>query len=145
MANATKIFMLTRTDIEEGYFEHILFTDEAMFHVLGLLNRHNIRIWGSKNSHASQVIVCDSPKFNTITNMPSSSRIEHHLSRNRKCVPILMNRYLPGKLGEMVLDINNLKQRFVEAIATTDVQILQQTWKLLAVLHVTNAECVEVY
>ena len=43
--------MLSRIEDDEDYLKKVMFTDEACFHVSGKVNRHNVRIWGSKNSH----------------------------------------------------------------------------------------------
>jgi hypothetical protein len=40
-----------------------LFSDEAIFHVSGKANRHNVRIQGSENPHHVEHI-WDSPKVN---------------------------------------------------------------------------------
>jgi hypothetical protein len=45
---------LARIDDDEGFFQTVLFSDEATFHVSELLNRHNVRIWGSENRHESR-------------------------------------------------------------------------------------------
>ena len=48
-----------------------------------------------------------------------------------------------------IRDINDLKQRITDAIATIDEAMLQQTWQeieyRLDVLHATNGAHVEVY
>ena len=38
---------------ERGFAEKLLFSDEATFHVCGQVNRHNVRIWGTENPHAT--------------------------------------------------------------------------------------------
>jgi len=49
---------------EDGFAEKLVFSDEAMFHVCGKVNRHNVRIWGTENPHATNEYVRDSPKVN---------------------------------------------------------------------------------
>ena len=49
---------------EDGFAEKLVFSDEATFHVCGKVNRHNVRIWGTENSHATMENVRDSPKVN---------------------------------------------------------------------------------
>ena len=38
---------------EDGFAEKLVFSDEAMFHVCGKVNRHNVHIWGTENPHAT--------------------------------------------------------------------------------------------
>jgi len=49
---------------EDGFAEKLVFSDETTFHVCSKINRHNVRIWGTENSHATTQYVCDSPKVN---------------------------------------------------------------------------------
>ena len=46
--------MLQRISENEAFLKRVCFSDEATFHVTGKLNKHNIRIWGSENPHASR-------------------------------------------------------------------------------------------
>ena len=64
--NAFALEMLSRIDIEddEDFLKKVMFTDEACFHVLGKVNRCNVRIWGSKNPHVVIEHIRDSPKVN---------------------------------------------------------------------------------
>ena len=39
-------------------------TDEACFHLSGKVNRHNVRIWGSKTPHMVIEHIRNSPKVN---------------------------------------------------------------------------------
>jgi hypothetical protein len=58
--------------IEEDWFaEKLVFSDEATFHVSGKVNRHNVRIWGTENPHATVEHDRDSPKVNEFF-LPSS-------------------------------------------------------------------------
>jgi hypothetical protein len=41
-----------------------VFSDEATFHLSGKVNRHNLRIWGMENPHATIEHELDSPKVN---------------------------------------------------------------------------------
>jgi hypothetical protein len=58
--------MLVRIDDDEGFLQSVLFSDEATFHVSGLLNRYNVRIWGSENPHESREFERDSPNFKVL-------------------------------------------------------------------------------
>ncbi|GBN43880.1 hypothetical protein AVEN_235910-1 [Araneus ventricosus] len=58
------IEILNRIDVENVYLNRICFSDESTFHVSGMVNRHNVRIWGSENSHVSAKLQRDSPKDN---------------------------------------------------------------------------------
>lgn len=56
--------ILDKVEQDDGFLERILFSDEATFHVSGKVNKHNVRIWGSENPHATTEHVRDSPKVN---------------------------------------------------------------------------------
>ena len=45
------VTMLDRLDSHPGFLKRVYFSDESTFHVSGLLNRYNLRIWGSDNPH----------------------------------------------------------------------------------------------
>ena len=58
------VTMLDRLDSDPGLLKRICFSDESTFQVSGLLNRHNLRIWGSENPHDTCKLERDSPKLN---------------------------------------------------------------------------------
>jgi hypothetical protein len=43
---------------------YLVFSDEAMFHLSGIVNKQNVRFWWSKNPHASVEFVHESPTAN---------------------------------------------------------------------------------
>ncbi|KAJ8878426.1 hypothetical protein PR048_019004 [Dryococelus australis] len=45
--------MLQRIDEDDNFLKQVVFSDEATFHVSDVLNRHNVRIWGSEHPHES--------------------------------------------------------------------------------------------
>ena len=45
------VTMLERVDSDPGFLKCVCSSDKSTFHVSGLLNRHNLRIWGSENRH----------------------------------------------------------------------------------------------
>ena len=47
-----------------GFLKDVYFSDELTFHVSGLLNRLDLRIWGSENPHDTCELERDSPKLN---------------------------------------------------------------------------------
>ena len=49
---------------EDEFNEPLVFSDEATFHTNGKVNRHNVRIWGEENPHATIEHERDSPKVN---------------------------------------------------------------------------------
>jgi hypothetical protein len=49
---------------EDGFTEKLVFSDEAMFHVHGKVNHHNVCIWGTENPHATVEHVHNLPKVN---------------------------------------------------------------------------------
>ncbi|GBM95583.1 hypothetical protein AVEN_207044-1 [Araneus ventricosus] len=58
------IEILNRNDVENDYLNRICSSDESNFHVSGMVNSHNVRIWGSENPHVSEQLQRDSPKVN---------------------------------------------------------------------------------
>ena len=58
------VTMLDRLDSDPGFLKRVCFSDESTFHVSGLLNRHNLRIWGSENPHDTCELERVSPKLN---------------------------------------------------------------------------------
>ena len=56
--------MLDRLDSNPGFLKRVCFSDESKFHVSGLLNRHNLRIWGSESLHDTCELGWDFPKLN---------------------------------------------------------------------------------
>ena len=58
------VTMLDRLDSDPGFLKRVCFSDESTFHVSGLINRHNSRIWGSQNPHETYELERDSPKLN---------------------------------------------------------------------------------
>ena len=58
------VTMLDRLDSDPGFLKRVCFSDESTFHVSGLTNRHNSRIWGLQNPHETYELERDSPKLN---------------------------------------------------------------------------------
>jgi hypothetical protein len=56
--------MADRIGRDPNFLENIMFSDKATFHVSGVVNRHNVRIWGSQQPHSIMEHVRDSPKVN---------------------------------------------------------------------------------
>ena len=56
--------MLNRLDSDPGFLKCVCFSDESTFHISGLLNRHNLRIWDLENPHDTCELEQDSPKLN---------------------------------------------------------------------------------
>jgi hypothetical protein len=49
---------------EDGFFERLIFSDECTFHLYWKVNRHDVRIWGTKNPKSVVEVACDCPKVN---------------------------------------------------------------------------------
>ena len=49
---------------EDEFNERLVFSNEATFHTNGKVNRHNARIWGEENPHATIEHERDLPKVN---------------------------------------------------------------------------------
>jgi hypothetical protein len=48
---------------EDGFVERLI-SDEATFHIIGKVNRHNIRMWGTEQPHEQVQHQRHSPKVN---------------------------------------------------------------------------------
>ena len=69
------VTMLGRLDSGPGFLKRVSFSDESTFHVSGLLNRHNLRIWGSENLHDTCELERNSPKLNVWCGMMHNKMI----------------------------------------------------------------------
>jgi hypothetical protein len=49
---------------DDNFLQNVQFSDEAIFHASGAVNRHNVSIWGSDNPQAYVEHQHDSPKVN---------------------------------------------------------------------------------
>jgi hypothetical protein len=49
---------------DDDFAPRLVFSDEAIFHLSGKANHHNLRIWGMENPHATIEHEHDSPKVN---------------------------------------------------------------------------------
>jgi hypothetical protein len=56
--------MLERTDASPHFHHQVCFSDEATFHINGVVNRYNCRILGSQNPHATCEMERGGPKLN---------------------------------------------------------------------------------
>ena len=60
-----QFFVDMQEKLEEDEFnERLVFSDEAIFHTNGKVNRHNVRIWSEENPRATIEHERDSPKVN---------------------------------------------------------------------------------
>ena len=55
--------------IEEGFLDHVVFSNESTFHISGKVHRHNVRIWGTENPHKMVQHERASPKINVFCAM----------------------------------------------------------------------------
>ena len=58
------VTMLGRLDSDPGFLKRVCYRGKSTFHISGLLNRHNLRIWGLKNLHNTCELERDSPNLN---------------------------------------------------------------------------------
>ena len=59
---------------DDHFLQNVQFSDEATVHVSGAVNRLNVRIWGSENSHANVERQRESPKVKCVLcNLQSKS------------------------------------------------------------------------
>ncbi|KFM73496.1 hypothetical protein X975_18609, partial [Stegodyphus mimosarum] len=62
MASSTD--MLRRIEDDAEFLKRIMFSDEASFHLSGIVKRHNVRIWGSEKPHEYREAQRDSRNVN---------------------------------------------------------------------------------
>ncbi|KAJ4449634.1 hypothetical protein ANN_01038 [Periplaneta americana] len=55
--------VLSRID-DNGFLNHVTFSDKATFHTCGKVHRHNCRVWGEENPRVVMEYERDSPKVN---------------------------------------------------------------------------------
>lgn len=48
------VYVLDRNENEHAFLKNIFFSDKAIIHVSGLLNKYKWRTWGSLHSHESR-------------------------------------------------------------------------------------------
>ncbi|KFM62664.1 hypothetical protein X975_23064, partial [Stegodyphus mimosarum] len=72
MAFATDI--LRRIEDAAEFLKRIMFSDEASFHLSGIVNCPNVRIWGSETPHEYREAQRDSPKHEHIRALVSDER-----------------------------------------------------------------------
>ncbi|GBM38955.1 hypothetical protein AVEN_271064-1 [Araneus ventricosus] len=70
------IEILNRIDLENDYLNRVCFSGESTFHVSGMVNRHNVRIWSKENPHVSAQLQRDSPKVNVWCDLMHNKVIE---------------------------------------------------------------------
>ena len=68
--------MLSRIDEDNGFLNHVAFSDEAAFHTSGKVHCHNCRSWGNENPHVVVEHECGSPKLNVLCCLNSGAVIE---------------------------------------------------------------------
>jgi hypothetical protein len=56
--------MLERIDASPSFLRQVCFLDKAMFHVNGVLNKYNCRVWCRQNPHVTCELERDNPKVN---------------------------------------------------------------------------------
>jgi hypothetical protein len=56
--------MLEKIDTSPDFLRQVCFSDKATFHISGVVNRYNCRIWGTQNPHATRESERCSPKVN---------------------------------------------------------------------------------
>ena len=77
---------------DSDFMSTIFFSDEATFHVLGKVNRHNVQIWGSQNPHTTQKEhVRDSFKLNVWCSLSQNKFMDNFSSlRKLSIVPHIL-------------------------------------------------------
>ena len=66
--------MLQNSAQDNGYLQRLCFSDEATFYVSGVVNRHNVRIWGKENPREYREEQRNSPNVNVVINKLPLSR-----------------------------------------------------------------------
>ncbi|KAJ4436638.1 hypothetical protein ANN_16769 [Periplaneta americana] len=148
--------MPLKIDIENGYLQKVVFSDESTFHVCGIVNRHNCLIWGSENPHVVRELERDSPKINGYVFQQDGApphyalHVTDHLNecfhqrwigrggptawplRSPDLIPL--DFFFWGYIKDIVYktvvaDLEDLRRRIVAACATVTPEMLRNTWQ----------------
>jgi hypothetical protein len=76
--------MLNHLDEDEDFLGKFVFSDEATFHISGLVNRHNVWTWGSEPPRVIVTHQHNSPKLNVFC-VPSVPKIYGIFLRRENC------------------------------------------------------------
>ena len=108
--------LIHRYEEDSNILEHMWFSDEAVFHTSGKINRHNTRFWGKENPVQVREHQRDSPKLVAWCAISSAGLIGPHFFKNdnrdtvnvsgENYLHMLRNFFLP-RLAQ-VADINNV-------------------------------------
>ncbi|KFM76632.1 hypothetical protein X975_21839, partial [Stegodyphus mimosarum] len=98
MAFATD--MLRKIEDAAEFLKRIIFSDEASFHLSGIVNRHNVCIWESGNPHEYREAQRDSPKVNVWYGLMHDRVIGPFFFREKRissvaCLDMLKNFLFP--------------------------------------------------
>lgn len=77
-------------EVGDNFISHLVFTDEATFHLNGKLNRHIMRTWGTEQPHEILEYVRDSPIFNVV----------YAVTRNKSLWPFFLLKKKNFKITE---------------------------------------------
>ncbi|PNF19248.1 hypothetical protein B7P43_G08217 [Cryptotermes secundus] len=111
--------MLERTDASPDFVRQVCFSDEATFHVSGVVNRYNCRIWGSQNPHVTCELERGSPKLNVWTCLMRDKSIGTFF---------FSEKFVTGRSCLDMLQLHALKARTRDDLATVALNMLQETW-----------------
>jgi hypothetical protein len=81
---------------EEGFLDHVVFSDESTFHISGEVHRHNVCIWGTENRHKMVQHERASPKISVFVQCP------HERFMGLKCWRCIFWQLRPASLGGWV-------------------------------------------
>jgi hypothetical protein len=56
--------MIKQCEVDEVVGDYPIFSDETTFHLAGKVNKKNIHIWGTEQSHVVVQVICNLPKVN---------------------------------------------------------------------------------
>ncbi|GBM82857.1 hypothetical protein AVEN_274096-1 [Araneus ventricosus] len=150
------IEILNRIDVENDYLNRICFYNESTFHVSGMVNRHNVRIWESKNSHVSAQLQRDSPKVNVwcglMHNKIGRDGPTPWPPRPQDISPLdfFFWGYIKDRVfATPIADVEELKARIQAAVCTVTEDMLKNTWRELeyhlGILRATKGAHVAIY
>lgn len=49
-------------EVDEAVGDYLVLSDDATFHLAGKVNKRNIHLWGTEQSHVVVQVICDLPK-----------------------------------------------------------------------------------
>ncbi|PNF32477.1 hypothetical protein B7P43_G03884 [Cryptotermes secundus] len=118
---------------DDGFLERLVFSDEATFHLSGIVNQHNVRIWGTQNPHAQIEHERDSLKINVFYAV-SQQKVYGPFFFTEATVTgntyqDMLENWLFPQLANDPMTTFDLRNRINRAVETITPEMLQRVWQ----------------